>query len=125
MASSNSTSVVITQQSVTIALGGADILSTFITGGVNAFAHLFLENISLGTGLCYRLHCVEYNFGTRMSADLGKISKKIYDFGLFYQKQTIDGGEPPPQHHFFTKRGAQMHYIRKSCPRAFQNTQKY
>ena len=26
---------------------------------------------------------------------------------------------------FFTKRGAQMHYIRKSYPRAFQNIQKY
>ena len=26
---------------------------------------------------------------------------------------------------FFTKRGAQMHYIRKSYPRAFQNIKKY
>ena len=30
---------------------------------------------------------------------------------------------PPPQHPFFTKRCAQMHYIRKPHPRAFQNTQ--
>ena len=67
-------------------------LSTFKPRGVNAFAHLFLENISLGTGLWHRLHCVEYNFGTRISTDLGKISKKITILDYFFKEKTLDGG---------------------------------
>ena len=85
---------------------------------LNAFEKSALKNPT-GSLICFEKIFQNSKFS------LTFYSNPILDIDIFSNKNAGERGVTPPPTSFFTKRGAQMHYIRKSYPRAFQNIQNY